>query len=451
MKKLIRWISLLSVTALFVTGCGSSGKNEDIDGADWRTTRAFTALEWNTPDGTYDLLAAAYEEDGVIILAPDEEDYDPFPDLALMDGIHDIDTVEESMTMVDIDEDGYDDFCVDDSIEGEIVTEIFLYDPQTDSFDYSDEYSGFEGGLAIVEDADLSAFAGDWYVDGSLENGYLSIDEEGHVESYSYDGIVNFEGQLVCEEYENPDGTTGYLYSIYDGDEFVIGFYEPEEEDFYELYSGQDGEVHYVRSDHCTGSAGDDGEWRAYYGPLIQNWEKDHADDYIHGYKLFYLNDDDIPELALIGGEEWTLCEVYAYEDGTGCKVYSADDLGVDGNGLCYYEGSGFLVQTKWNAGIGEYTFYEPMGEYPDTVYCKVTINTEDSLAGKPSTDVEFIEPSGDTCTNHYDKEYDLSDLPDKANIEESLWIDDLSDIMRLDNEDDLLDYDGINEALDQF
>ena len=73
-----------------------------------------------------------------------------------------------------------------------------------------------------AEDKDLSKFAGDWYVDGSLEN---------------------------------PDGTTGYIYNIYDdGGEFVIGFYEPEEEDFYEIYSGQDGEIHYVRSDHCSGS-----------------------------------------------------------------------------------------------------------------------------------------------------------------------------------------------------
>lgn len=105
------------------------------------------------------------------------------------------------------------------------------------------------------EDADLSRFAGDWYVDGSLENGHLSIDESGHVECYSYDDMFNYEGTLVREEYENPDGTTGFLYNIYDeGGEFVIGFYEPEEKDFYEIYSGQDGEFHYVRSDHCTGS-----------------------------------------------------------------------------------------------------------------------------------------------------------------------------------------------------
>ena len=99
--------------------------------------------------------------------------------------------------------------------------------------------------------ADISKFVGDWYVDGSLENGHIDIEADGHVTSYSYEDTVNYEGVIKAEEYENPDGTKGYLYNIYDGEEFVIGFYEPEEPDFYEIYSGQDGEVHYVRKDHC--------------------------------------------------------------------------------------------------------------------------------------------------------------------------------------------------------
>ncbi len=112
-------------------------------------------------------------------------------------------------------------------------------------------------GSEAPADDDLSRFAGDWYVDGLLGNGHYSITADGHVESYSYDGMCNFEGELKREEYENPDGTKGYLYNIYDdGGEFVIGFYEPEEKDFYELYSGQDGEYHYVRSDHCTEGGG---------------------------------------------------------------------------------------------------------------------------------------------------------------------------------------------------
>ncbi len=106
-----------------------------------------------------------------------------------------------------------------------------------------------------TDNGDYSKFAGEWYIDGSLENGHYLITADGHVESYSYDDMVNFEGEMKREEYENPDAPKGYLYNIYDeGGEFIIGFYEPEEEDFYELYSGQDGEYHYVRSDHCTGS-----------------------------------------------------------------------------------------------------------------------------------------------------------------------------------------------------
>ncbi len=45
----------------------------------------------------------------------------------------------------------------------------------------------------------------------------------GYVESYSYEDTVNYEGELKREEYENPDGSVGYLYSIYDGSEFIIG------------------------------------------------------------------------------------------------------------------------------------------------------------------------------------------------------------------------------------
>ena len=77
-------------------------------------------------------------------------------------------------------------------------------------------------GEEVNADGDYSKFAGDWYVDGSLENGHLSISADGHVESYSYDGMVNFEGEMRCEEYENPDGSIGYIYNIYDGEFFVM-------------------------------------------------------------------------------------------------------------------------------------------------------------------------------------------------------------------------------------
>ncbi|MCR4908624.1 MAG: hypothetical protein K5985_07305 [Lachnospiraceae bacterium] len=173
MKKEILLIGLLSLIAVFGAGCGTTiERDDDIDGADWRTYRAYLYLDWNTPDGKETLLAAGYKDDGVIILAPDRESYEPFPDCPLKDGIHDLDTVEDSMQMRDINGDGYDDLCVDDKIDGEIVNEVFLYDPENNSFVYFEEPADDENTLS-------------------------------------------------------------------------------EEEDFYELYSGQDGAVHYVRSDHC--------------------------------------------------------------------------------------------------------------------------------------------------------------------------------------------------------
>ena len=56
-----------------------------------------------------------------------------------------------------------------------------------------------------ADDSGISKFVGDWYVDGSLENGHLEIDANGHVTSYSFEDTVNYEGELKREEYENPD------------------------------------------------------------------------------------------------------------------------------------------------------------------------------------------------------------------------------------------------------
>lgn len=300
----------------------------------------------------------------------------------------------------------------------------------------------------VYEPADYRALAGDWYIDGALSNGHISIDAQGNVVSYGYEDDVNYEGKIVREESENPDGSREVSYNIYDdGGEFVIGFFEPEEKDFYEFYTGQDGLYHYVRSDHCTET--DDG-WKEYYRNIAGDWEKAHEEDSIHGYKLLYLNDDDIPELVLIGCPEWTCLEIYTYPHGEASKVYSAQNLGVDGNGLSFYEKTGFLVAGKWNAGIGEYVFFKPMSEDPDKVYCRVDIATEGGLSQAGSTDVEYIGPEGEEHTAHYDEEYDIPDLLEKSSIEEALGIADLSALKRLDSEDDLIDFTALTDLLDR-
>ena len=212
---------------------------------------------------------------------------------------------------------------------------------------------------------------------------------------------------------------------------------EPEKQE--DARESQEGEV----------SETDDG-WKEYYRNIAGDWEKAHEEDSIHGYKLLYLNDDDIPELVLIGCPEWTCLEIYTYPHGEASKVYSAQNLGVDGNGLSFYEKTGFLVAGKWNAGIGEYVFFKPMSEDPDKVYCRVDIATEGGLSQAGSTDVEYIGPEGEEHTAHYDEEYDLPDLLEKSSIEEALGIADLSALKRLDSEDDLIDFTALTDLLDR-
>ncbi|MBQ7242168.1 MAG: hypothetical protein IJS35_05215 [Firmicutes bacterium] len=134
-------VCLLIVISVFPMGCGYVEREEDIEGKDWRTYRAFVYLEWNTPEGKKDLLAAGYEQEGVVILAPDEEAYNPFPDCPLEGGIHDISTVMDNIYMKDYNNDKYDDLGVEDMIDGRRVSEVFVFNPDTESFDYSDEYS----------------------------------------------------------------------------------------------------------------------------------------------------------------------------------------------------------------------------------------------------------------------------------------------------------------------
>ncbi len=260
MKKISYWAAVM-IISVFAMGCGyakdveyNDTEDNDIDGADWWTTRDFVYLDWNTPEGKQTLLAGVYEYDDVVILAPYQDNYKPFPDCKPSDGIHDADFIKDNMYMKDLNKDGYDDLWIDDKVNDSKISSVFIYNPDKKSFDYTDEYPLADDVRQEAEnekEADFGKFVGEWYVDGSLKNGHIEIEENGNVTSYSYEDTVNYEGELKCEEYENPDGTKGVIYNVYDGKEIVFGFYEPEEEDFYEFYTGQDGEIHYVREDHC--------------------------------------------------------------------------------------------------------------------------------------------------------------------------------------------------------
>ena len=438
--------------AILVTGCGAEEVvnndlppkevSEEEDGADWRTTRFFVYLDQKTPDGVVKLLAGVYEADGCVIVAPDDFSYKPYPDLVLVDGVHDFDTVQDNMYMADFNGDGYDDLSIDDLIDGARVSEVFIFNNFDNYFEYSDEYSTVRANLQSVS---CEALKGAWYVDGDLDAGYLVIDEEGNVVSYSYEDTVNYEGIVVLEEYENPDGIMEQWYNIYDNEgSFVFGFPVPEEEEFGEFYTGQDGDIHFMRTDCC----GMDG-WRDFYLSAVEKWDKDHSNDTIYGYKLINLDDNPIPELVLMGGADWCELEIHAVRDGEEKVIYKAKNLGVDGNGLQFFERSEMLIEGKWNGGIGQYLVKDPFDAEPDTVYIELKEVTAGGLSETESTDIMYIQETGDAYTAHYDDvAYDFSSLPEKANIEETYGIKDLGATVRIDGEDGIMDYAAITEYL---
>lgn len=131
-----------------------------------------------------------------------------------------------------------------------------------------------------------------------------------------------------------------------------------------------------------------------------------------------------------MGGADWCELEIHAVRDGEEKVIYKAKNLGVDGNGLEFFERSEMLIEGKWNGGIGQYLVKDPFDAEPDTVYIELKEVTAGGLSETESTDIMYIQETGDAYTAHYDDvAYDFSSLPEKANIEETYGIKDLGQL----------------------
>ena len=289
-----------------------------------------------------------------------------------------------------------------------------------------------------------------YYLDISNDGGFVRIIEDEDAYSlvstceFSKGGVKDWDtvANSIAFEDANGDGYDDLSVTDMDGGDLInsIFLYDPEAVGF--TYSEE-------LSGPTAGQWGNNAltydSWQDAYKDVVMVWEGDHADDELHGYKLIYLNNDDIPELALIGTEDWTVCDVYTFGDGVAYRIYEGENLDVDGRGIHYFEHSGILASSEWMAGTGKYVMTSPFDEDPYFVLLDYQLITE----GETQTYIKFVEPSGDYYEQvYYGEEYDLSDLPEKENIEAALGITDLSDMRRINSEDDLMDYDEIVNAL---
>ncbi|MCR5419626.1 MAG: hypothetical protein K6E98_01305 [Lachnospiraceae bacterium] len=87
-------------------------------------------------------------------------------------------------------------------------------------------------------------------------------------------------------------------------------------------------------------ATGDD-NWKEAYREIVEIWEEDHGKDDNIKYNLVYIDDDDIPELALFGDDSgWYCIDLYTYIDGESAYVVLIDSYEADEEEM-YYTSAG--------------------------------------------------------------------------------------------------------------
>jgi hypothetical protein len=104
---------------------------------------------------------------------------------------------------------------------------------------------------AAAVDPRIGDIAGVWFEDGekALDPRTLTVSRDGtFVLEYKGGGAKN--GKVVVETEAHPDGTETVWYSFYEEDDALwTGFQRTPEQPQEDLYSGQDGELHFIRAE----------------------------------------------------------------------------------------------------------------------------------------------------------------------------------------------------------
>ena len=94
---------------------------------------------------------------------------------------------------------------------------------------------------------------------------------------------------------------------------------------------------------------GESTAWKEAYANTVIN---DISKEYISGYQLIYVNDDDIPELVIVGVDEASGCSILNYDEGQVCEI------GLSRLSFTYIERQNLLCNSEGH-----------MGYYYDDIY----------------------------------------------------------------------------------
>jgi len=286
----------------------------------------------------------------------------------------------------------------------------------------------YDGSIDILEDSENYTVISSCVLVGGVMNKDIV---SSTMEMFDYDGD-GYDDFKVCDSDGEMDYTEVFLYLPAD-------------------------EVFTLSNDYSTCVFIEEGEaseeapsgWKSAYASIVEKWEEEHGEDYIHGYRLFYLDEDDIPELALIGNVDWGLCELYTYKDDQAQNFYSAEGMGLDGAGLFYYEKSGIMISSSWMSGYGTETYTRPLSDNPDEIICYYQVVDDAVDESNNETYIYYLDEMGNRMESTYaDQVIDVCDLPDRAEMEMALGVNDIFESDRIDNEDGLMAFEEIMEEL---
>jgi len=101
-------------------------------------------------------------------------------------------------------------------------------------------------------------------------------------------------------------------------------------------------------------------------------------------------------------------------------------------------------------SGNGGYTMKRPLSDAPDKVICDYQIKTDINDPDNVDTYIKYVKPDGENCEKTYEgTEYDLAELPEKADMESALGIKDISDMLNITDEGGLLSYEEVLKKLE--
>ena len=166
-----RFLILLLMLALCLTGCGKKKSNSDLPGAesvpegiDWKVWDTYTPATLLMGEEAVDVLIALDETHLAVYY--DREEQKLFGSFTILTPLSDVEYTREHLRIQDNNEDGYDDICVVDMLDnGDRTKDWWLWDVKEKQYVYAPEEATLQQDIG----ADISWMEGKTFDSGTME------------------------------------------------------------------------------------------------------------------------------------------------------------------------------------------------------------------------------------------------------------------------------------------